>query len=378
MIGTLNMVKPFLGLYALETGGGLLLVGVVYAANPLASFAVRIPGAALSNKYGKRNILASGLALHGVGLLLYSTSTSPSVLILSALIQGTGFGLFHPVMLSAMTQSKFGHLKQEEVVAYISTSVAVGQTLGPAIGSFAIILGGFRTLFFAAGLANLTPIILCYAALKQEAGSGAAKFLRKGVLSNIFRKDFIVLLYSRTSFSYVQGAIVTFLPLFAADRFQLSKTDIGLLFTFAAIFNFIARPLVGQIAFRFGEKILIQIGCAQVAAAALVTAFAPHPSFLWLTAALYGMSLGFFVPSSILYVGKMFPSDIRTISMAFLTIMIDAGQSMGSAASAGILARADYFALFGVAALIGFTSLGASSTGIETHKESNSGKKTTS
>ena len=363
MIVSLHFIKPFLGLYVLETGGDTLLVGAVFAANPLASFAIRVPGAALANRYGTRTMILIGLLINGLAILFYTTSANPVILISGSLLQGLGFGLFHPSMLAKMTQVRVGRLRGEESVAYISTSVAAGQTLGPALGSL-LIIGGFQTLFFGAALISFASIPLALAIMKKEEPA-IGKLGITGSFRRLLTKDFGLLLFSRTAFSYPQGAIMAFIPIFMADAFKVSKSEVGLLFTVMAICNFAARPIGGQLIRRLGEGFLLKVGTALMGLSALTYAWSFHPSLPWVAAVFYGTALGIFVPPALVYVGKAFSTETRTLGMAFYTIMIDMGLSLGGALSAGILERTDYFTMFTVASGVGFSGMAAASVGVQ-------------
>ena len=145
----------------------------------------------------------------------------------------------------------------------------------------------------------------------------------------------------------------------------MSKGVIGLLFTVAAVCNFVARPIAGQLAIRIGEGILMRGAATLMTVAALIPAVAQDAGLLWVASMFYGMAVGIFLPASLVYLGRIFQAETRSLAVALYSTMSDVGYSLGSAVSAGILEIFSFFAVFTTASLVGLTTIGSTSTRVK-------------
>ena len=97
----------------------------------------------------------------------------------------------------------------------------------------------------------------------------------------------------------------------------MERIQIGFLFSLAALANTLSRPLSGLLSSKIGEAKTIYVGLTLMALA-LIALASPLPTAMIMGVMLYGSSMGLFIPSSVILVSRVVPTELRTVSMAYL------------------------------------------------------------
>lgn len=113
----------------------------------------------IGDKFEKRLVAAACMLMHAVGLLMLTYANGMTMLVVSALIHGTGWGLRGPLM-SAIRADYFGRSSIGMITGISSIVMLIGQIGGPMVaGVFADITGnyrlGFTILAVLAGVGSL-------------------------------------------------------------------------------------------------------------------------------------------------------------------------------------------------------------------------------
>ncbi len=354
-----SMITPFLGLYVLSLGATTLFVGAVYATNSVVSFLARLPISSLADRYGNRVFIILGLICNLVGVSLYILIPNIIFAILARALQGAAIALFTPSTLSYLARLRINGRTSAEVVSYTSTGAALGQSLGPALGAALFVAGSFLNLFLSSLAICALGTALAVISVKSDAPLVVVAKNESVVARSkaILTKQFSLTLYSRAAISYVSGMVVVLIPLLVTLELKLSESDVGVLFTLAAISNLLARPISGKFSSRIGESQFLEIGSLLTGLAAILYLLSFSSVVLWVAMIVYGFGLGIFIPSSILYVDRTVPNKDLTLGMGIMTTMIDVGMAAGSAISTIILAQMGFNWAFVVAAVVGFSGL---------------------
>jgi len=101
----------------------------------------------ISDRFGRRPVLAVGLTLYSIGALLCYVADSLDTMILGRIIQGFGSGC-GPAVARAMLRDRF---TGDELAKQFAISVAVfslGPILGPLLGVSLVALGGSWRLIY--------------------------------------------------------------------------------------------------------------------------------------------------------------------------------------------------------------------------------------
>jgi MFS family permease len=116
-------------------------------------------GWVIGEKFDKRLVSAACMLMHAAGLLMLTYATGPVMLVASALVHGTAWGLRGPFM-QAIRADYFGRTSIGLIMGLSSLITVFGNIVGPILaGAFADWNGnyraGFTVLAVLAGLGSL-------------------------------------------------------------------------------------------------------------------------------------------------------------------------------------------------------------------------------
>ena len=125
-------------------------------------------GWVLGERFEKRLVAAACMLMHAAGLLMLTYATGPAILVVSALVHGTAWGLRGPFM-QAMRADYFGRTSIGMIIGLSSLITVIGQIGGPILaGLFADWTGNYRLGFtLLAALSGLGSVFF-YLAKRPE------------------------------------------------------------------------------------------------------------------------------------------------------------------------------------------------------------------
>jgi len=128
------------------------------------AFATLVYGS-LSDRYGRRPVLMSGLVLFLVGSVLSAFAPTPATLVLGRLIQAIGAGC-SLTLTRAIARDAYRAEHLIKAIAYLTMFGTLGPMISPIIGGFLTDLFGWRSVFafalIAGGAISLTAYLVMY------------------------------------------------------------------------------------------------------------------------------------------------------------------------------------------------------------------------
>ncbi|TDO10479.1 MULTISPECIES: MFS transporter [Halomonas] len=158
MLG-LFMVLPVLALYADELKGATpLLVGLALGIYGLTQALLQIPFGLLSDRLGRKPVIAGGLALFLVGSVVAASADSIGGVILGRCLQGSGaVAAAIMALLADQTREQVRTAAMASIGLSIGVAFAVAMVLGPWLASGYGLAGVF---WFSTALALLGLVVL--------------------------------------------------------------------------------------------------------------------------------------------------------------------------------------------------------------------------
>ena len=174
MLG-LFMIFPVFSLYANElAGANKTLVGIALGIYGLSQGLLQIPCGWLSDRFGRKPVIAAGLLLFVAGSLLAATATTITMMIAARAVQG--MGAIAAVTLAYATDITPSE-KLGKVMAILGGSIGMAFVLsliiGPLVAAWIGVAGLFYLIALIAGLALVASLRLPLVATRpQTAATG--------------------------------------------------------------------------------------------------------------------------------------------------------------------------------------------------------------
>ena len=162
----------FISIFMRELGGrGLLLSGVFLPGVIIEVLVMRRSGA-LSDRYGRRPILAASYLLLPFRMALYAVATGPSFILGVQALHGLNFGIVGAVAI-AFVNDQAEHRTRGALQARLALVTATAGAVGPALMGEVADRLGLRPMFLVA--AGLAAVAAVWFLLFVEESNGRAK-----------------------------------------------------------------------------------------------------------------------------------------------------------------------------------------------------------
>jgi MFS family permease len=136
--------------------------GLFFTVFALVSLAVRTPAGRLSDRLGRRAVIAPALAISGGGLVLLGLAVSQGTFLGAAALYGVGFGAGQPALL-AMTADRVPPGERGRAMGTLYTAWELGISGGSImLGLCATRLGYAATWWIAAAIAGMGALAALY------------------------------------------------------------------------------------------------------------------------------------------------------------------------------------------------------------------------
>lgn len=390
-----SIVNIALPSIASQFGVRLSAVSWVTSAYLLTTASLLLSMGRLGDLWGLRKLYVWGLLAFGAGSALCAAAGSLELLVAARVTQAVGAAMLFAAGPALVTRT-FPPNRRGWALGYISMSVSVGLTLGPALGGVLVGAFGWPSIFLiniplsvivAAISWRLLPdecpepepfdlpgavlaggaLLLLLLGLSEAEKSGLLSVpvllpvLFSAYLIGAFiwwerrsRSPMVDLrLFSARPFSAgVTAATLAYLSLFAVTftlpfyllRVQgLAPSVAGALLTTTPIAMAVFAPMAGRLSDRSGSRLLSTIGIVVLALGLLVASFLGAGSSLWhvvLSLVIVGSGMAIFQTPNTAAILRSLPRTRAGIGSAFVAEARNVGMALGIALTAAIVGAA--------------------------------------
>lgn len=281
MLGYL-MVLPLLPYYAERMGASPFAVGVLVAAFAFAQVATAPLWGRISDRYGRRPVILSGLALSSMAYLLFGLAQTVMVLMVSRLVQGAGGGI-NGVIQAYVTDAVPDD--RAKALGWVTAATSAGVMVGPLVGSLGTTISASAPGFIASGLCLLN-VVVAFFLLPESTGEAEDEEGPRQSVAEAFLKIFRhpgqtahvwIWVYSAGMMAFM--AMNGVLALYLERVFGITESTIGYLYSYVGAVSLVMRAaLLSPLINRFGELTVLRAGAVAVGVGLLLI---PIPVSLW-------------------------------------------------------------------------------------------------
>ncbi len=297
-------------------------LGIIAAIPPLLSALVSIPAGLVSDRFGSKRMVMVSLVVALLGALLASQTTNPLMFIVAISIVYLNITIYHPASYS-YTSKLFESRERPKALGLHGAGATLGHAMGPL--SVSILIGLLGMEWRQVYLLLVAPLLLGIVMLlflkdgdgaKSEEAEPETVEVDAPSVKSILSKSMVMFL-SYSALRMVGGSMISnFIVLYLQDVRHLDLTLASLIASGTMLFGFIAAPIGGFMAARFGEKKWIlgtfSLGCILLA----ISIFVPSATMFAILYIGYGFcnTLGMAGRSSIMAI--LSPSGQRGLGYA--------------------------------------------------------------
>ena len=235
----LFIVMPLLAIYALHLHNASdTTVGIALGAYALSQMFLQVIFGKMSDKYGRKHILAFGLLILALGSVVCAVSDNIYTLIFGRLLQGAGAigGVILAYLNDLATEETRGKIFAR-MGQFIALSFGISMIVGPTIGA----KYGVDSLFYVTALLAILAIILLYAKVPNP--PKVEHFEESAKISEVFKNKELLKIYFS---GFMQKGMMTIIfmitPLIFVNELGWDKFELWKVYVPALVFGIFAMP----------------------------------------------------------------------------------------------------------------------------------------
>src|SRR5258708_11295780 len=255
----LGFVMPLRALYGREIGASSAEIGLMTSSLLLAGFLASPAIGWLSDRFGYKNVLWTGLLLHALLMLAYIPVQDPLLLIGLRALEGiAAVSVLPPTR--AMMNALATKTRQGEELGLLSAAQTTGILIGPAVGALLASQTGYILSFIIASaplfLAILVTVLFLPSLGKQADDSSEMNGV---IFSGLFTRPLLLTYILQSTLMLTNGVVMAVWSLYMLDH-GASLPLIGLSYTTFALPIIFIAPMSGRLSDRYGRYLPFLLG----------------------------------------------------------------------------------------------------------------------
>lgn len=336
-----GMVMPILPDYLKQFNAAGAVAGYLISVFGTAQFIVSPIGGKLSDKYGRRILILSGLFLTVVSDFIFAISNTLFLLYAARAIGGIGIGLMLPSVFAYVADITTNETRAKGM-GYISAAMNFGVVLGPSLGGVISQFGIRVPYFFASGLGFVATLLtfILPETLTVEKRNLLRSEKQESIVNQIiesFRKPYFRYLLLVFVMTFGVISFQTVYSLFVESKYGYTSQDVSILLTVGALMGVIVQLLVIEKAIKFfGEHNLIRLSLLITAIALLLMIVKVNFVYLIVISAIFYAFNSFLRPTTTTLLSNAAGKDEQGFVSGLNTTYMSMGNIVGPVLAGGV------------------------------------------
>ena len=254
----LFIILPVFGLYASNlNNSNTMLAGVAIGIYALMQMIFQIPFGAMSDKFGRKNVMSLGLVIFIIGSLICGFTNDIYWMIFGRFLQGSGaVGSVAIAMISDFTNEE----KRGKAMAIMGMMIGADFGLSMVLGPYLSARYGLGVLFHISTALTLICIILLYTTVPEEIKISSLQ-KKVSIIEILVQKD--LALMNLTNFLQKMLLTMTFfvIPIVLVTKLGFMEKNLWIVYSISMVFGFIAMGMAGFMGEKRGlSKVILLLG----------------------------------------------------------------------------------------------------------------------
>jgi MFS family permease len=324
-------------------------VGLVVTAFTLPGIFLTPVLGVLADRLGRKRVLAPSLLAFAVFGGACGFVDDFGLLLFFRVLQGVGAAALGALNITILSDL-FSGRERIAALGYNAGVLSLGTTIYPAVGGGLAMLGWHFPFFLPFAVLPLAWLVLTRLQSPRPDASGQFKeyMLRAARLAASKRA---IGLFGTTvvTFIILYGLLITYLPVYLAQRFDALPWQIGAVMSAASLATALMASQLRRVANRMSTRTMIVTAFLLYGLSAALLPLMPGLWLAILPACVFGMAQGLNVPSIQTMMAELAPMELRGAFMALNGMVLRIGQTLGP-----VLMGAA-FAVWGMAGVFGLS-----------------------
>ncbi|THB78971.1 MAG: MFS transporter [Desulfobulbaceae bacterium] len=273
----IGIIIPVMPVFATTLGANGFALGMIIAAFSVSRGILQPLVGSLSDRWGRKGFLISGLFIYGLVGLLIPHAAYVSHLIGVRAFHGVGSAMIVPIgmaYMSILAPAGF----EARYQSYLNIAIFCGIGCGPIIGGLVSDTLGFSAVFYLMALLSFLACILVIftmpTATSMEGGRKVAMFAN--FVAMIRSRRTLGILIARFATMIIMVPTMAFLPLLMNERMSATGVQIGMVIACRTLVNAILQIPAGTVADRYDKRFLLFSGCVGICSCLALIPLVPN------------------------------------------------------------------------------------------------------
>lgn len=274
----------------------------------------------LSDRYGRRPVLLSGLAFFLAGSAISALSTSLATLVIGRLLQAVGAGCA-TTLVRTIARDAYGQEHLAKAIAYLTMFYTLGPMIAPLSGGILIDAFGWRSIFLFAlvlgGAITLVAWHVLYETHRPQPGRFDAVSILRGYVEPFRQPRFAAFVLQTGFCSGIFFMVTSAFAVIMREQLGRPASEYGMYFVLFPAGFLTGNLISSRIATRVGTERMVLAGsmmmaCAVSIQAALLLSGIVTPWTLFVPGFLMTLSQGISMASAQTGAMAMMPGSVGT------------------------------------------------------------------
>ncbi len=313
------LARPMISYKLIELHASSFIIGTFGGLYALVPLLLAIPIGGVINKYGESRLILLGTLLIMTAALGLSGSTSVLVMVFWVALMGSAQFLCM-VGAQAMFANRSEDFHYEKFFGYYTFSAALGQLIGPLIGSATshssgLIPKSIGHAFFAAAVLSFIGLVPILGWAKKSHHQEFVPQRTSGVMGMLGNPSMRSAMLASLAISSVVDVLVVFLPVLGKER-GFSASSIAMILAIRALTSMASRVYLGEVTRKIGFRNLL-LGSMALSSISLLLAIAANTVLLLaIVIGIAGVALGVGQPMTMAWVSRISKQDERSLAIS--------------------------------------------------------------
>lgn len=316
-------IQDFFGIS--ESTAGLLIT--VYA---LPGILLAPVIGVMADRYGRRYVLASCLALFGVAGTAIAFTNDFTVALGLRLLQGVAAGSLLSALAMTAIGDRYSGTRHDSVMGLTAAMLSLGTAAYPLLGGF---LAGYSWntpfLLYALTLPVAGLVLIGLDDRSADEATGQNGYIREALqaIPTVRALTFYGIMF--VSFTLLFGGFYTALPFYLTGEFGYAPTTVGLITSAVLLIAAVVSTQNGRLAAYSSTTTMLVTGFGLYASGFLGVGLAESASMMVGALLLFGAGSGLVTPTVFAGLSSLAPDRVRAGVMSLQTTTIGISQLMG-------------------------------------------------